>query len=152
LDDYLPSVPDAEGGLSAVDDSLLTWLSNAVGYDLSVYGPDSGLIATSRRDVYAAGLVPDRVAAPAFVALGLGGASRFVGSRTIFGGRIDEITTHLASVPGIPGVRSPALLSLLLLPQQRVAQQEASQLTAAVSAFSLLVFLASALVAGRVAV
>ena len=55
-------------------------------------------------------------------------------------------------MPGVPGVRSPVLLSLLLLPQQRVAEAEAAQLTAAVSAFSLLVFLISAAVAGRLAV
>jgi C4-dicarboxylate-specific signal transduction histidine kinase len=149
LDGYLPSVSSP---LTAVDDVLLTWLSNAVGYDLSVYAPDSTLVATSRRDLYAAGLVPDRVPALAFVAIGLGGASQFAGSRIVSGGRIDEITTGLTSVPGVPGVKSAALLSLLLLPQQQVAQAEASQLTAAVSAFSLLVFLFSALIAGRLAV
>jgi signal transduction histidine kinase len=152
LDSYIPSVPPPNAGLTAVDDPLLTWLANAVGYDLSVYAPDSTLVATSRRDLYAAGLVPDRVPGYAFVAIGLGGASQFVGTRVVSGGRIDEITTGLASVPGVPGVRSPALLSLLLLPQQRLAQAEASQLTAAVSAFSLLVFLCSAVIAGRLAV
>ncbi len=151
LDDYLPSVPAPNDALGAVDDVLLTWLSNAVGYDLAVYAPDSTLAATSRRDLYAAGLVPDRVPGAAFVATGLGGASQFVGTR-FAPGRIDEITTSLASIPGVPGVRSPALLTLLLLPQQRVAQAEASQLTAAVSAFSLLAFLLSAVIAGRLAV
>ena len=62
------------------------------------------------------------------------------------------MTTALSSVPGVPGVRSPVLLALLLLPQQRVAEAEAAQLTAAFSAFSLLVFLISAAVAGRLAV
>ena len=152
LDDYLPSVPGPDARLAAVDDTLLIWLSNAVGYDLSVYAPDSTLVATSRRDLYAAGLVPDRVPGPAFVATGLGGGTQFVGSRMVSGGRIDEITTGLASVPGVPGVQSPALLSLMLLPQQSVARAEASQLTAAVSAFSLLVFLLSAVIAGRLAV
>jgi nitrogen fixation/metabolism regulation signal transduction histidine kinase len=61
------------------------------------------------------------------------------------------MATALTAVPGVPGVRSPGLLSLLLLPQQRVAEAEAAQLTAAVSAFSLLVFLISAAVAGRLA-
>jgi signal transduction histidine kinase len=151
LDDYLPSVPSPDGGLSAVDDVLLIWLSNAVGYDLSVYSPDSTLLATSRRDLYAAGLVPDRIPAAAYVATGLGGGTQFVGTR-FAPGRIDEITSSLASIPGVPGVKSPALLTLLLLPQQRVAQAEASQLTAAVSAFALLAFLVSAVIAGRLAV
>jgi signal transduction histidine kinase len=151
LDDYLPSVSGREG-LAAVDDILLTWLARAVGYDLSVYAPDSTLVATSRRDLYAAGLIPDRVPAFAFVAIGLTGVSQNVGSRLVSGGRIDEITTRLTAVPGVPGVRSPGLLSLLLLPQQTLAEAEATQLTAAVSAFGLLVFLASALIAGRLAV
>jgi signal transduction histidine kinase len=152
LDDYLPSASGGRGRLLALDDVLLAWLANAVGYDLSVYAPDSNLVATSRRDLYAAGLLADRVPAPAYSALGLQGADQYIGSRLVAGGPFEEITTTLASVPGVPGVRSPALLSLLLLPQQRIAQAEASQLTAAVSAFSLLVFLFSALIAGRLAV
>lgn len=151
LDDYLPSAAGARGRLLALDDVLLAWLASAVGYDLSVYAPDSTLVATSRRDLYAAGLLADRVPAPAYSALGLQGADQYVGSRLVAGGPFEEIATSLASVPGVPGVRSPALLSLLLLPQQRVAQAEASQLTAAVSAFSLLMFLFSALIAGRLA-
>ena len=73
-------------------------------------------------------------------------------ARRIADSRFEEIMTALSAVPGVPGVRSPVLLSLLLLPQQRVAEAEAAQLTAAVSAFSLLVFLISAAIAGRLAV
>ncbi|MGH9368906.1 MAG: hypothetical protein ACRD3M_14675, partial [Thermoanaerobaculia bacterium] len=57
----------------------------------------------------------------------------------------------LGAVPGVPGLHSPGLLSLLLLPQRRVAEAETAQLTAAVSAFSLLIFLASAAIVGRLA-
>ena len=39
----------------------LSWLANAVGFDLSVYSPEARLVATSRRDLYAAGLLPERV-------------------------------------------------------------------------------------------
>ena len=149
LDDYLPS---ERGRLGAVDDTLLAWLANAVGYDLSLYAPDSSLVATSRRDLYAAGLLADRAPAAAYVALGLGGAAEHVGSRVVAGSAFEEITAALSAIPGVPGVRSPGLLSVLLLPQQRVAQAEASQLTAAVSAFSLLVFVGSALIASRLAI
>src|SRR5207245_9073715 len=119
LDDYLASECSP---LAVLDDLLLTWLSNAVGYDLTVYAPDSTLVATSRRDLYAAGLVPDRVPAPAFVAIGLAGAGEQAGARVVSGGRFEEITTALEAVPGVPGVRSPGILSLLLLPQRRVAE------------------------------
>ena len=152
LDDYLPSVSAGRRSLQALDDDILAWLASAVGYDLSVYAPDSTLLATSRRDLYSAGLVPDRVPAAAYVAIGLSGSGQQVGSRPVSGSRLAEITTDLTSVPGAPGVRSPALLSILLLPQQRIAEAEAAQFTAAVSAFSLLVFLFSALIAGRLAV
>ncbi|HKA35470.1 MAG TPA: ATP-binding protein, partial [Thermoanaerobaculia bacterium] len=127
------------------------WLANSVGYDLSVYAPDSTLVATSRRDLYAAGIVPDRVPGNAYVTIGLAGGGQHAGSRIVSGGTFEEITTSLAAIPGVPGVRSPGLLSLLLLPQRRAAEAEASQLTAAVSAFSLLVFVISAVIAGRVA-
>lgn len=150
LDDYLPSASGGRG-LALLDDPLLGWLANAVGYDLSVYAPDGRLVATSRRDLYDAGLLPDRVPAPIYRAIGLTGARQQIGSRIVAGRRFEEMATALTAVPGVPGVRSPGLLSLLLLPQQRVAEAEAAQLMAAVSAFSLLVFLISAAVAGRLA-
>ncbi len=152
LDDYLLSASAGRLRLAALDDVLLAWLANAVGYDLSVYAPDSSLVATSRRDLYAAGLLPNRVPASAYTAIGLGGASEHMSARVVAGSRFDEMTMDLSAVPGAPGVRSAGLLSLLLLPQQRVAEAEASRLTAAVSAFSLLMFLLSAAIAGRMAV
>ncbi len=152
LDDYLPSAGAGRGRLGLLDDTLIAWLANAVGYDLSVYGPDGGLVATSRRDLYASGLVPDRAPASVYVSVGLGGARQQGGSRRVAGSRFEEVTTSLSAVPGIPGLTSPGLLSLLLLPQQQVAAAEASQLTAAVWAFSVLVFLISAALAGRLAV
>jgi signal transduction histidine kinase len=151
LDDYLPSASAGRGRLGLLDDPLLGWIANAVGYDLSVYAPDGRLVATSRRDLYDAGLLPDRVPASIYRAIGLSGARQQIGSRIVGGRRFEEMTTALTAVPGVPGVRSPGLLSLLLLPQQRVAEAEAAQLTAAVSAFSLLVFLFSAAVGGRLA-
>ncbi len=152
LDDYLPSAAAALGRLGLLDDTLLSWLANAVGYDLAVYSPEARLVATSRRDLFAAGLLPERVPGATYVAIGLGAARERADTLLIAGSRFEEITTELSSVPGIPGVRSPVLLSLLLLPQQRIAEAEAGQLTAAVSAFSLLVFLISAAIAGRLAV
>ncbi len=152
LDDYLPSAGAARGRLGLLDDTLIAWLANAVGYDLSVYGPTGGLIATSRRDLYVAGLVPDRAAASIYLSVGLSGARQQEGSRRVAGSRFEEIATALAALPGVPGLTSPGLLSLLLLPQQEVAAAEASQLTAAVWAFSVIVFLLSAAVAGRLAV
>jgi signal transduction histidine kinase len=151
LDDYLASSSGGAGNIRDLDDVLIGWLSVSVGYDLSVYAPDSTLVATSRRDLYAAGIVPDRVPAAAYVTIGLGGGGQFAGSRSISEGSFEEITTGLSAIPGVPGVRSSGLLSLLLLPQRRLAEAEASQLTAAVSAFSMLVFVISAVIAGRVA-
>ena len=151
LDDYLPTAEAALGRLGLVDDTLLSWLANAVGYDLSVYSPEARLVATSRRDLYAAGLLPQRVPGATYAAIGLGAARERTDARLIAGSRFEEITTELTSLPGVPGVTSPGLLSLLLLPQQRAAEAEAAQLTAAVSAFSLLIFVLSAAIAGRLA-
>ena len=152
LDDYLPSAPAARGRLGLIDDALLSWLANAVGFDLSVYSPEATLAATSRRDLYAAGLLPERVPASSYVAVGLAEARETTDARILAGRPYEELTTSLSAVPGVPGVRSPVLLSLLLLPQQRTAEAEAAQLTAAVTAFALLVFLISAAIAGRLAV
>ncbi|HEY6147074.1 MAG TPA: hypothetical protein VIZ69_05225, partial [Thermoanaerobaculia bacterium] len=57
LDDYLPSTSNGRSRLVGLDNDILAWLANAIGYDLSVYAPDSSLLATSRRDLYSAGLV-----------------------------------------------------------------------------------------------
>jgi signal transduction histidine kinase/HAMP domain-containing protein len=142
LDDYLPSAAAARGRLGLLDDTLIAWLANAVGYDLSVYGPDGSLIATSRRDLYASGLLPDRASASVYVSVGLQGAAQLEGSRRVAGSRFEEVTSALRAVPGVPGLTAPALLSLLLLPQQEVAAW----------AFSVLIFLVSAGIAGRLAV
>ncbi len=152
LDDYLPSAAATRGRLGLIDDALLSWLANAVGFDLSVYSQEATLAATSRRDLYAAGLLPERVPGSSYVAVGLGEARETTDARILAGRPYEELTTALSAVPGVPGVRSPVLLSLLLLPQQRAAEAEAAQLTAAVTAFALLVFLVSAAVAGRLAV
>ena len=40
-----------------------------MGYDLSVYAPDGRLVATSRRDLYDAGLLPDRAPAAIYRAI-----------------------------------------------------------------------------------
>jgi two-component system nitrogen regulation sensor histidine kinase NtrY len=92
------------------------------------------------------------VSAAAYSVIGLGGARQRTDVRLLEGTPFEEMTTGLASVAGVPGVRSPGLLALLLLPQQRIAEEDAAQLTAAFSAFSLLMFLVSAAVAGRLAV
>ena len=152
LDDYMLGAAAARGRLELLDDALLSWLANAVGYDLSVYSPEARLVATSRRDLYAAGLLSERVPGATYSGIGLGEARERTDARVIAGSAFEELTTALSAVPGVPGVRSPVLLSLLLLPQRRVAEAEAAQLTAVVSAFSLLVFLISAAVAGRLAV
>jgi signal transduction histidine kinase len=152
LDDYLPSAAATRGRLGLIDDALLSWLANAVGFDLSVYSQEATLAATSRRDLYAAGLLPERVPGSSYVAIGLGEARETADARILAGQPYEELTTALSAVPGVPGVRSPVLLSLLLLPQQRAAEAEAAQLTAAVTAFALLVFLVSAAIAGRLAV
>ncbi len=111
-------------------------------------------MATSRRDLYASGLVPDRAPASVYVVgRTLGGARQQTGSRRVAGSRFEEVTTALVVVArACRDSRSPGLLSLLLLPQQQIAAAEAAQWTAAVWAFSPLVFLLSAAVAGRLAV
>ncbi len=152
LDDYLPSAAAARGRLGLLDDALMAWLANAVGFDLSVYGPDGGLVATSRRDLYDSGLVPDRASASVYVSVGLSGARQQEGTRLVAGSRFEEVASALSAVPGVRGLSSPGLLSLLLLPQQEIAAAEAAQWTAAVWAFSVLVFLLSAAIAGRLAV
>src|SRR5262249_58355845 len=58
LDDYLPTAEAQLGRLGLIDDTLISWLANSVGYDLSVYSPEARPLATSRRDLYAAGLLP----------------------------------------------------------------------------------------------
>jgi signal transduction histidine kinase len=151
LDDYLLSASAVRGRLGLLDDALLAWLANAVNYDLSVYSPEARLVATSRRDLYVAGLLPERVPGATYSAIGLGEARERSDARLIAGSRFEEMTTALSALPAVTGVRSPILLSLLLLPQQRIAEAEAAQLTAAVSAFSLLAFLVSAAIAGRLA-
>jgi signal transduction histidine kinase len=150
LDGYLTGFPPGER-VARLGDDVLSFVANSVGYDLSTFSPEADLLATSRRDLYSAGLLPDRVSPRAYSAIGLGGAREQVDSRRLAGAAFRDLTIPLPSLPGAPGIRSPGLLSVLLLPQQRAAEAEASRFFAAVSGFSLLAFLLSAAIAGRVA-
>ena len=151
LDDYLPSAAATRGRLGLIDDALLSWLANAVGFDLSVYSPEA---IWPRRP---AAISTPRACSRARARLGLRGgrARRSAGDDRRAHSRRPAIPrAHDRAVGGSRRSRSPSpvLLSLLLLPQQRAAEAEAAQLTAAATAFALLVFLVSAAIAGRLAV
>ena len=64
-------------------------------------------MATSRRDLYASGLVPDRAPASVYVSVGLSGARQQEGSRRVAGSRFEEVTTALSAFPGVPGTDEP---------------------------------------------
>ena len=149
LDDYLPSESGGRGNLRALDD-VIGWLANSVGYDLSIYAPDSTLAATSRRDLYAAGLVPDRVPATAYVTIGLGGGAQFVGSRIVSEATVSKRSRRRSRGTGRPRREEPGCC-LCSFCRSAVWRSRGLRADGGRLGLQLLVFFFSALVAGRLA-
>ena len=137
LDDYLPSAPAARGRLGLIDDALLSWLANAVGFDLSVYSPEATLAATSRRDLYAAGLLPERVPASSYVAVGLAEARETTDARILAGQALTRSSRRRSRpCPACRESAAPSFSRCFCSRSRRTAEAEAAQLTAAVTAFA----------------
>lgn len=127
-------------------DHLLSNLSNVFFTDLSLYGTDGVLLATSREQVFNAGLLSRRMDAEAYRRVALGSASSFVQEERIGSA---GYTTAYAPFRNDRG----AVLAYLAMPyfarQGELEQERAAGYAALVNLFTLL-FLLSALAAALI--
>lgn len=150
LDDYLSASGSSPGRRQLIDDDLLSWMARIVGHDLSIY-VDGRVFSTSRRELFASGLLPERIDGRSFRRT-LSLASAFiVESRPLQGRTYEQVEAPLSSLPGGVSLSGPAVISVLLLPERRETEEEIARFSASLTAFSLVVFSLSLVLGARTA-
>jgi signal transduction histidine kinase/HAMP domain-containing protein len=143
LGEYVLSLEPGFGVGTAVDDRLLEWLSRVVRSEVHLYW-GSELYASSKRDLFSAGLVPARLAGEIWQRIHLDGERIARRSRRSGGAPAIEIYAALE----IPGLAPEATKLVLALPQ--AARQ--GELAEAVAGIRRRAFLAAAALALLLAV
>ncbi|HET9793071.1 MAG TPA: ATP-binding protein [Thermoanaerobaculia bacterium] len=150
LDDYLFAAGTSPGRRQLIDDDLLAWMGKIVGHDLSIYA-DGRLFSTSRRELFASGLLPERIDGDTLGKILAAPAGFVVESRRVMHRPFDQVEAALASIPGRLAFTGPAVLSIPLLPEQRETEEEIARLSASLMLFTLAVFGVSLLLGARTA-
>jgi len=150
LDDYLFAAGTSAGRRQLIDDDLLGWMAKIVGHDLSIYS-DGRLLSTSRRELFASGLLPERIDGGALGKILRSPGGFVVETRLLLRRPFDQVEAPLASLPGRLSWNGPAVLSIPLLPEQRETEEEIARLSASLTVFTLAVFGLSLLLGARTA-
>ena len=98
ITDYLASEPDDDPhGL--LDDSIMTWLARVVGHELHIYR-DSSVLASSRRDLFSAGVEAAVLPGAVYQQIVLEGAPLVISSNTFGDATFVEIYSPISISPG----------------------------------------------------
>ncbi len=126
-------------GTRPVTDAALVWVASLIRNDLDVFG-GGRLIASSKRELYASGLLPSRISGSVFKDLILDQAPAALRSE-----RIGAFSSLVASVPVRLEGPEPAVLSIPLALRQRELQTTLDELdrTIRLSSLAFLVFAAA---------
>ena len=149
LGEYVLSLEPGFGVGTAIDDELLVWLSRVVRHEVHLYW-GSEVYASSKRDLFASGLLPRRVPGAIWERIVLGGDSLAARTSTAAGAEFVELYAPL-EVPGRPAARSRLLLGMPLLAQQEEALAETARIRRRALLATLALFLALAATAQRLA-
>jgi signal transduction histidine kinase len=128
LGEYVLTLEPGFGVGTALDDALLEWLSRVARHEVNLYW-GSEIYASSKRDLFAAGLLPRRLPGEVWERLTLAGDLR--SRRTARAGAAEYVEIYAPlEVPGQPAEESESRLvvSMPLLAQQEEAVAEAARL------------------------
>ncbi len=139
VEDFLSSLDEGETLDDVLTDDFLIWVSRLVDQDLNVY-LGSTLAATSRRELFSIGLLPDRLEGPVYLDLDVRGRTFHESRRSLGSGRYLVLSTPV-QLPG--SSLMPAVLSTPLMAQQQQTNRTLAQLNGSV----LLVFFLLLLIA-----
>lgn len=132
-------------GSRPVTDAALVWVSSLVRNDLDVF--DRGrILASSKRELYASGLLPPRVPGEVFRAMALEGQPSVVRTEKIGG-----FSYLVVSVPVRLGAPAPGILSIPLALRQREVEAVLDDLDRAIRLASVLFLVAAAALAQSMA-
>jgi signal transduction histidine kinase len=120
-----------------VDDNLLVWVSRLIGQDVNIFGGAS-LVATSERNLFAAGLLPTRTPAALYRALTIERQGGVVATDQIGG------EDYLVAASPLPALPIEAILTVPLTTQQRAIEVQIDTLDRRVLLAVLLLIFGSA--------
>ncbi|MCU1246250.1 MAG: kinE 2, partial [Acidobacteria bacterium] len=133
LEDYLASSNTARPE-QVLDDGLLTWLARVIGHDLHLYRGEQ-LVASSRRDLFAAHVESERLPGDVYSAIVLHGGQLYRAVRASGPSQYVEIYSPISLSPG-----SSYTLALPFIVQGRQIEGQVNDL--ATTIYMLLVFIA----------
>ncbi|MFQ5526378.1 MAG: ATP-binding protein [Thermoanaerobaculia bacterium] len=119
LGDYVLALEPGFGIETTLDDELLNWLSGAVHHEVNLYW-GSQLYASSKRELFSAGVLPPRIPGEIYSQLALQGAGMASRTSRAQETRYREFYAPL-SVPGVPADAIQLFLSMPLLAQEEEA-------------------------------
>ncbi len=138
VEDYALFQRSEAPGQQLVTDSALVWVASAIRNDLDVF-LHGRLQASSKRELYASGLLPARVPGRTYRAIVLEGRPSIVGAE-----RIGSFSFMVASIPVHLEDGETGILSIPLALRQRETQNALAELDRAIRLASILFLLAAA--------
>jgi signal transduction histidine kinase/HAMP domain-containing protein len=144
IEDYLASTTSSRPE-QVLDDDVLSWLSLVIGHDLHLYR-DEQLIASSRRDLFAAHVESERLPGEVYSAIVLHGRQLYRAERASGASQYIEIYSPIALAPG-----ENYTLALPFIVQGRQIEAQVNDLATTIYMLLVFIVLASIAVAYRAA-
>jgi signal transduction histidine kinase len=149
LGEYVLTLDPGFGIDTTLDDELMAWLSRVVHHEVNLYW-GSGVYASSLRELFTAGLLPERIPGEIYSRLVLRAAP--VASRTNRAGRTPYLELYGAiTVPGVTAGEPQLMLSLPLLAQEEELAGQVTALRRRVVLFTVAAALLLAAIGARLA-
>lgn len=145
IEDYLASTNATTRPEQLLDDEVLSWLSLVIGHDLHLYR-DERLVASSRRDLFAAHVESERLPGNVYSAIVLQGRQLVRDTRQFGSSQYVEIYSPMTLTPG-----ENYTLALPFIVQGRQINTEVNDLATSIYMLLVFVVLASIAVAFRTA-
>jgi signal transduction histidine kinase/HAMP domain-containing protein len=144
IEDYLASSTSSRPE-QVLDDDVLSWLARVIGHDLHLYR-DEKLIASSRRDLFAARIESQRLPGDVYTAIVLGGRQLVRDARNSGTSRYVEIYSPIHLAPG-----QNYTLALPFIVQGRQIEAQVNDLATTIYMLLVFIVLGSIAVAYRTA-
>ncbi len=149
LGDYIVSLDAGFVIDTALDDALLSWLSSVIHYEVNLYW-GSSINASSKRELFTAGLLPERIPGEIYTRLAVRRENLATRTSQAGGVRYLELYAPL-TVPGVDSTDRHLFISLPLLAQQEESRQAIEYLRRRAMLITLLLTLVAALLGSRLA-
>jgi len=149
LGEYVLSLEPGFGLGTAIDDELLVWLSRVVQHEVSLYW-GSEVYASSKRDLFTAGLLPRRIPGEIWSRVALHGDGLVARTGRAGGAEYVELYAPL-EIPGTPRGSTRLFLAMPLLAQQEEAVLETGRIRRRALLATLTLFLVLAATGTRLA-